>query len=152
MLARRTGTLGATALTLIAMACGDSTQTPSEPTPPGVASLIVAIPPTNAIRSRQSSFPWAANFTVNLLEEAGIGVNVHEIKVELANDVIYDMTDIQLAAGGTLVPGKGILAVPLTIAFENPQIVAQVVVRATDDGGTPIQAAGRLVVIAAQRP
>lgn len=147
-------TLAALLTLLLAAACGDGDQaaTPTAPRPEGVAFLVVAIPPANATPSARTEFPWAANFTVNLLEESGIGVELDEIAVQLDDEVTFDKTLIQLAAGRTLVPGRGTLAVPLTIAFTNPQIVADVLVRGVDERGNAIEAVGRLVVIAAQRP
>ncbi len=137
---------------LMTVGCGDSAPTPVAPSPPGFANLTVAIPPADATRSSQTAFPWAANFTVNLIENAGISIEVHDITVRLGDGVVYDMTDIQLAAGSTTVPGRNLLAVPLAIAFDTAGLNTIVVVRGTDEAGHAIESEGRLVVIPAQRP
>jgi len=90
---------------------------------------------------------------VNLLEQAGIGVDVTEIVVELAvTPIVFDRVSITTAASGNHVPGLGTLAVPLTIAFADPSLDVRVTVRGIDERGQAIEAFGRLFVIPAQRP
>ncbi len=140
--------------TLLAASCGDSGPSPS-PTPVASdrASLVVAIPPPTAIPIAHPQFAWAANFTVNLLEQAGIGVDVTEIVVELAvTPIVFDRASITTAARGNHIPGRGTLAVPLTIAFADPSLDVRVAVRGVDERGQAIEAFGRLFVIPAQRP
>ncbi len=139
---------------LLAASCGDSGPSPSPtPIPTDRASLIVAIPPPTAIPIAHPLFAWAANFTVNLFEQAGIGVDVTEIVVELATTpIVFDQASIIVAARGNHVPGRGTLAVPLTIAFADPSLDVRVAVRGTDERGQTIEAFGRLFVIPAQRP
>ena len=139
---------------LLAVSCGDSGPSPSPtPVPTDRASLIVAIPPPTAIPIAHPLFAWAANFAVNLFEQAGIGVDVTEIVVELATTpIVFDQASIIVAARGNRVLGRGTLAVPLTIAFADPSLDVRVAVRGTDERGQTIEAFGRLFVIPAQRP
>ena len=137
---------------LLAASCGDSGSSPSPtPVPTDRASLIVAIPPPTAIPIAHPLFAWAANFTVNLFEQAGIGVDVTEIVVELATTpIVFDQASIIVAANRVV--SRGTLAVPLTIAFADPSLDVRVAVRGTDERGQTIEAFGRLFVIPAQRP
>jgi hypothetical protein len=131
--------------------CGDSSSTTSS-TPANESALSVVIAPTDATFFGHPQFPWAANFIVQLFERSGTGAVVEEIVVELSEPVVFPQSIIATAAGTTRVEGGGRLSIPLSIGLTVNGLVAQVVVRATDDRGVSIEALGRLVVVAAQGP
>lgn len=138
---------------LVLAGCGDSgPSTPTAVPQPGVAFLVVAIPPPNATPSPDPAFAWAANFTVNLAEQGGVAVDLTSITVELDEPVVFDETFIRLGAQTTHIVAGGTLSVRLSMAFEEAALNAKVAVRGVDTNGNDIEAFGRLVVIPAQRP
>ena len=135
----------------VGSACGDGGSTPSAPSP-SQTPIRVAIAPTDATRLGDPQFPWAANFVVELFEIAGVGADVQEIVVELSSPVVFPKSLLEASAGTTRLEARGRLSFPLSIGLTVNGVIAQVVVRATDDNGNAVEALGRLVVVAAQGP
>ena len=88
---------------------------------------------------------------MTLAETAGIGFEIREIEVQLDTPVTFSRQLLE-SIGSTRVPGDGNLAIPLSIGLTSNGLVAEVVVRGTDDSGNELEAVGRLVVIPAQGP
>lgn len=133
-------------------ACGDSPSSPGPLAPAGRTAITVAIAPVNATFLGDPQFPWAANFVVELFERGGVGADIDEIVVELSSPVVFPQSVIAASAGTTRLAAGGRLNIPLSIGLTENGVVAQVVVRATDDNGMAVEALGRLVVVAAQGP
>ena len=138
---------------LLLVGCGDSATAPSDiEFPDGVAFLVVRIPPSDATPSSNTAFRWAANFTVTLIERAGVGVQLSEIVVELQPPVVFDTFHISGGIRPTRVEALGTLSVPLSLAFSGVGLNARVAIRGVDDRNNPIEVFGTLVVVPAQGP